>query len=453
MTLLEAMEIDKKESIFADESVGRILRRIAPPVMLSQLIQALYNVVDSFFVGRYSHDALTAVTVVYPVQFIIVALAVGTGVGLNTYMARKYALGQPEKAEAAAGTGTLLALGSWLLFAAISFLIMPAYVRTSASEPGAVEQAIVYGRIVCACGVGTFLESCWSKVLQARGNMKLPTIAQIAGALTNVVLDPLLIFGVGPFPEMGIAGAAWATVIGQCVSALIVGLHGWHRPPKLRELPHYAKRIYRYGYSSILQQSLYTVYIIILNVILAGFSDAAVTVLGLYYKLQSFFFIPLFGLSTCIVPMLSFNCARRSFDRCRRTMRETFLISAAFMLVGTACFVGLPEQLVRLFSDSRQVIDIGRVAFPIIGTSFFSAVFSLSLPTFFQAIGSGVKSILLSLTRQIFVLVPVFWAMSKIGVNYTWIAFPVAETVAGAVGLLLYRRQLRLWRCLKPRRR
>lgn len=434
-----------EQDFFGRESIGKILLKIAPPVMLAQLIQALYNIVDSFFVGKYSTDALTAVTVIYPLQLIIIALAVGTGVGVNTYMARKYAQGEPERANGAAGTAVILAVLSWAAFAALSNIFMRIYVNTSATEPEAVEQAVIYGRIVCTGALGTFLEGSWSKIHQSRGNMKLPMIAQIIGALINVVLDPILIFGAGPFPELGIAGAAYATVMGQVVSAVIVGISGFCRPPKLFEMRKYAKNIYYFGYSSIVMQMLYTVYIVMLNMILSEFSDAAVTVLGLYYKMQGFFFIPLIGLETCIVPVLSFNFARDNYGRCRETMKYSFLVSIVFMILGIFFFVCMPEQLAKLFSHSEEVISIGKNAFPIIGTSFIPAVFSLMLPVFFQAIGRGVPSLFLSLTRQIFVLVPVFWMFSKIGLNYTWIAFPIAETTAGAAGLILYIRQLKQW--------
>ena len=434
------------QNFFGTGSIKAILLKIAPPVMLAQLIQALYNIVDSFFVGRYSADALTAVTVIYPIQIVIVALAVGTGVGVNTYMARKYAQGETESANYTAGTGMVLAVLSWIALAVCTTLIMRPYVMTSATEPAAINQAVIYGNIVCIGSLGTFLESNWSKVHQSRGNMKLPMIAQVAGALTNVVFDPILIFGIGPVPEMGIAGAAYATVLGQFVSAIIVGIRGFQKPPRISEIPHYASRIYKYGYSSILMQVLYTVYIVALNMILAGFSDAAVTVLGLYYKAQSFFFIPLFGLQTCIVPVLSFNYTRRSFDRCRELMRDSIIVSLSLMAVGIVCFIFLPEQLMMIFSNSDEVIAIGRIAFPIIGLSFASAVFSLIMPTFFQAIGEGLKSLLLSLTRQIFCLVPIFWLLSLIGLNYTWIAFPVSETIAGAVGIILYKRETAKWK-------
>ena len=430
---------------FGTAPIRKILFRIAPPVMLAQLIQALYNIVDSYFVGRYSDDALTAVTVIYPLQLVMIALAVGTGVGVNTYMARKYAQERERDARATAGTGMVLALSSWAVVAIASVLVMRPYVNATASSPAAVEYAVTYGRIVTVGGIGLFLEGNWSKVLQARGDMKRPMIAQVVGAAINVVFDPLLIFGIGFFPELGVAGAAWATILGQMVAAAIVGARAFYMPPKLREIGHFVGRIYHYGYSSIFMQMMYSVYIFALNVILAGFSDSAVTVLGLYYKAQSFFFIPLFGLQTCIVPVISYNFARDNYLRCRETMRESLLISLAFMTAGFLCFVFLPEPMMRVFSNSAEVIAIGKIAFPIIGTSFFPAVTSLMLPVFFQAIGDGRRSLFATLTRQIFCLVPIFWLFSLIGLNYTWISFPASETITTIIGAGMYVRQLHQW--------
>ena len=297
------------------ERIGKILFRIAPPVMLAQLIQALYNIVDSFFVGKYSDNALTALTVIFPIQFVIIAFAVGTGVGVNTYMASKFAQDREEDAQNAAGTGTVLAVITWAVFALISAIFMRVYVTASANGPAAVEYAVTYGKIVCIGSLGAFLEGNWTKVHQAHGNMKLPMIAQITGAVVNIILDPILIFGIGFVPEMGVAGAAYATIAGQFVSAAITGIKGFRKPPNHKKMPHYVRRIYRYGYPSILMQALYTVYIMALNMILAGFSDSAVTVLGLYYKMQSFFFIPLLGLQTCIIPVLSYNFTQANYAR------------------------------------------------------------------------------------------------------------------------------------------
>ncbi len=440
------MEKQKQENdFFGTERISRILLKIAPPVMLAQLIQALYNIVDSYFIGSYSADALTALSVIFPIQLLIVALAVGTGVGVNTLMARLYAFQKKEEAEKTAGTGMVLSMITWAIFALISGLLMRTYVMTSAKSPQAVEYAVIYGRIVCIGSLGIFLEGNWSKVHQAKGNMRLPMIAQIVGALVNMVLDPVLIFGYGPIPEMGVAGAAAATVLGQFAAALLTAKGGAYKPPEMSKIKEYILEIYKLGYPSILMQALYTAYIVLLNMILAGFSDSAVTVLGLYYKMQSFFFIPLLGLQTCIVPVLSYNFAQRSFDRCKKVMLESFAISTVFMILGFVSFVFFPNQLIGLFSDSAEVFEIGAIAFPIIGSSFFSATFSLIMPVFFQAIGNGKVSVLLSLTRQIFCLLPIFWAFSFIGLDYTWLSFPVSETIAGAVGLLLYRKQVKVW--------
>ncbi|MBQ8357699.1 MAG: MATE family efflux transporter [Clostridia bacterium] len=419
--------------------------KLAPPVMLAQLIYALYNIVDSFFVGRYSGDGLTALSVIFPIQLIITALAVGTGVGVNTYMARLYAAGDDTGARKTAGTGLLLALATWALFAVIAVLIMRPYVMTGTRSPAVIDAAVTYGTIVCVGSLGSFLEGIFSKVHQSRGNMRLPMIAQIVGAVTNMILDPVLIFGLGGIPALGVAGAAYATVVGQFAAAAITAFGAVCKPPRIAELPRYIKPIYKLGYPSILMQALYTVYIIFLNAILATFSDAAVTVLGLYYKMQSFFFIPINGLQTCIVPILSYNFARKSYERCKKIMTYSFLIALIFMVVGFVSFVIFPDAVISLFSSDPQVHKIGKPAFRIIGCSFFSAVFSLILPVFFQAIGKGISSLMLSLCRQIFCLLTLFYLFSLIGLGFTWIAFPAAETITGVVGLILYVRTLRHW--------
>lgn len=435
---------------FQTERVWKILLRIAPPVMLAQLIQALYNIVDSYFVGQYSNSGLTALSVIFPVQLIITAIAVGTGVGVNTYMARMYAFGKKRAADCTAGTGMVLAVISWAVFAAAALLLMEPYVRTSATSSGAVADAVLYGNIVCVGSLGIFLESIWTKVHQAGGNMRLPMLAQIAGALTNIVLDPILIFGLGPVPRMGIAGAAIATVVGQCVAAVITGISGFRRPPKPVVMRKYVRQIYRLGYPSIFMQMLYTVYIMALNMILAGFSDDAVTVLGLYYKLQSFFFIPLNGLQTCIVPILSYNFACLAYDRCKRILYDSCGISLVFMLVGVVSFECIPGRPIGLFSQDPAVLAIGVPAFRIIGLSFIPAVLSLMPPVFFQAIGAAGPSLLLSVVRQICCLIPLFWIFSKISLEATWFAYPLSEVITGSLGVAFYLRQLQRWRREAP---
>lgn len=431
-------------SVFEQSSIWKILFQIAPPVMLAQLIQALYNIVDSFFVGRFSGDGLTALSVIFPIQLIITAIAAGTGVGVNTAMSHDYTYSDQVAAENTAGARTALAVLSWLLFAVVSVVLMKPYAAISASSFQAVGYAVTYGTIVCVGSLGIFLESVWTKVHQAGGNMRLPMIAQISGAVTNIILDPILIFGAGPVPALGAAGAAYATVAGQ-VLAVIITASGFHRPPRRKELAACAKKIYALGFPSILMQMLYTVYIVALNVILAGFSDQAVTVLGLYYKLQSFFFIPLSGLQTCIVPLLSYTYAQENYQRCRKILWDCIFLSMGFMLVGTACFELLPGALLSLFASDAEVIRIGTVAFRMIGISFLPAVVSLMMPVFFQAIGGAASSALLSLIRQIFCLVPIFWLLSQIGLSHVWLAFPLSKVIAAGLGLWLYLRQTSRW--------
>lgn len=433
-------------STFEEKNIWKVLFKVAPPVMLAQLILAMYNIVDSYFVGKYSGSGLTALSVIFPIQLIITAVAVGTGVGVNTNMSGCYAQNREERAHETAGVGSMLAFISWLMFAVISTVFMRAYVKTSAGSQEVVEYAVIYGKIVCIGSISLFMDGIWTKVHQAGGNMKRPMIAQILGALTNIVLDPVLIFGMGPIPEMGVAGAAYATVAGQTVAAAVTFYKGFYKIPPKEKILGYVKQIYSLGFPSIFMQILYTVYIVALNIILAGFSDSAVTVLGLYYKLQSFFFIPLIGLETCIVPLISYAYAQRDYGRCKGIMTDTFIFAGSFMIVGIICFEFIPAQLIQIFSSETSVIEIGVTAFRIIGLSFIPAVFSLLTPVFFQAIGGAIPSIILSLTRQIFCLIPIFWLMSKIGLNYTWIAFPAAEIITGGVGIFLYIRQLKKWK-------
>lgn len=425
-------------ALFASESIWRVLLTIAPPVMFAQLVQALYNIVDSYFVGKFSPDGLTALSIVYPVQFLIIAFAVGTGIGVNTFMASLYAQNRMGKAFHAAGCGSCLAVFMWILFAVFSLLLLKGYVDVSTQSESTRAYAMTYGRIVCAGSLPLFLESVWTKVHQAGGNMRLPMIAQVVGAAVNIVLDPILIWGWGGVSGLGVAGAAYATVIGQLAAALIVCRGGLRRQPRLHAIPAFARTIWRLGFPQILMLILMTFYILVLNVILAKFSDAAVTVLGLYYRLQTFFFIPLFALQTCIVPVLSYNYARKEFERCRRTTCDVVFASLAFMLPGMLCFLLIPACLLDLFSPTDEVLQIGVPAFRIIGLSFPPAVLFLTAPIFFQAIGETRPSVLLSLLRQIFCLIPIFHLLSFLGVGFVWIAFPVSEIVTGTAGILLY---------------
>ena len=433
----------ERTDMFGTEKISRILLRLAPPVMLAQLIQALYNIVDSLFVGRYSDSGLTALSIIYPMQLLMIALAVGTGVGINTVMAAKLGTGNRAEAEEYAGVGTPLALALWLIFAAVSWAVMPLYARVSTSSEAVIRDVTVYGRIVCVGSFGLFLESCWTKILQSNGDMKTPMIAQILGAVTNIIFDPILIFGLFGLPEMGIAGAAAATVAGQIVAALIVRKKGFRKPPEIKLFPHHIAEIFRLGTPNILMQSAYTVYILGLNLILATFSDQAVTALGIYYKWQTFFFIPLGAMQTCIVPVISYNYAARNIDRCRKTLSTSILFDLVLMTAGALFFILIPVPMLRTFTSDPLVIEIGRVGFRYVGISFLPMVTSQIFPVFFQAVGYSLKSSALAVIRTVALFVPLGYLFSRFGLDRFWLTFPVTEIVTSAVGALFYRQFLR----------
>ena len=428
--------------MFATEKISRILLKIAPPVMLAQLIQALYNIVDSLFVGRYAESGLTALSIVYPLQLLMIAFAVGTGVGINTVMAAQLGIGKRKQANEYAGVGTPLILSIWAVFALVCWLIMPAYARMSSSSAEVIRDVIIYGRIVCLFGFGLFCESVWTKILQAEGDMKTPMMAQILGALTNIVLDPLLIFGMFGIPEMGIAGAAIATVVGQIVAALVVMKKGYRKAPALELFGHHITKIFHLGVPNILMQSAYTVYIFGLNLILSGFSDQAVTTLGLYYKWQTFFFIPMGAMQTCIVPIISFNYAARNIDRCKKTLSTALWFGLVFMSMGMLCFELIPVPMLRVFTSDPLVLEIGRIGFRFIGVSFIPLVTSLTFPVFFQAVGAGVKSSLLTVVRTVVLFVPLGYVFARFGLNWFWMTFPVTELLTSVVGVVYYRQFL-----------
>jgi len=428
--------------LFGTEKISKILLKLAPPVMLAQLIQALYNIIDSLFVGRYSDSGLTALSIIYPLQLLMIALAGGRGVGINTVMAAKLGVGNEKEADEYAGVGTPLAGFMWLLFAVICWFAMPFYAKMSTNSEVIIHDVIVYGRIVCVFSFGLFLESIWTKVLQSCGDMKTPMTAQIIGAITNIVLDPLLIFGMFGFPKMGIAGAAVATVSGQIMAALIVMKKGFRKSPHRQVYPHHIAKIFQLGIPNILMQSAYTFYILGLNLILATFSDQAVTALGLYYKWQTFFFIPLGAMQTCIVPVISYNYAARNIERCKKTLSASIVFGMSLMALGTLCFVCIPSQMLRVFTSDELVIAIGRVGFRFVGISFLPMVTSLIFPVFFQAVGSSLKSSLLTVIRTVVLFVPLAYLFSRFGLNWFWLTYPVTEVITSLTGAYFYRQFL-----------
>ena len=435
------MKLDR--DCFRNEKISRILIHMAPPVMLAQLIQALYNIVDSYFIGQYSLDGLTALSVIYPVQLLMIAIAVGTGVGINAVVAYYNGLRNYEKAEAAAGTGAPLAFALWVSFSLMVWFILPYYAALQTSSPEVIREVVLYGKIVTVLAPGLFFESVWTKVCQANGDMKTPMYGQILGAIVNIVLDPILIFGWCGLPEMGIAGAGIATVIGQAAAAAVVFKKGYCSSPSFSAYPQLLKAIYRAGVPNILMQTAYTVYILGLNIILAGFSDAAITALGLYYKWQTFFFIPLGALQTCIVPIVSFNHAYGSRTRCYETMRASTIFGLALMSIGVLCFELVPGPMLSVFTSDSNVLEIGIWGFRCIGWSFLPMVLSLTYPVYFEAIDKVLASSMLTILRTVVLFVPLGYVLSRFSLEAFWFTFLITEIITTLTGTVMYYREKR----------
>ena len=428
-----------KEIDFGKERIHKLIFKLAPPIMLAQLIQALYNIVDSLFIGRFDSKGLTALSIIYPLQLLMIAIAVGSGVGFNALIAHFRGINDNDKAKEVSSMATPIAIISWFLFSIITFFIMPFYVNIQTDNSEIIEYAISYGRIICVFSIFLFLESFWAKVLQAEGKMKIPMIDQIVGAVINIILDPLLIFTF----NLGINGAAIATIIGQFASALILLKYSLIKPAKLRVYKLYLGKIYKLGLPNILMQSAYTFYIFGLNIILSSFSDAAVTTLGIYYKWQTFFFIPLGSLQTCIIPIISYNFAKKDIDRCKKILNETLLYGVILMAVGTLVFEIIPRELSMAFTNDNEVIDISNYAFRFIGFSFIPMVTSLIYPVFFEATGYAVKSSLLTIIRTVICFVPLGFLFSRISLFWFWLVYPTTEIITSIIGFIFYHQFLK----------
>ena len=417
--------------------VPRLVVTMSLPIMLSMLISAVYNLVDSVYVAQYSDEAFLALSYAYPIQMLLVAFCSGIGVGFSAIFSRRLGEGDQEQAASAVCHGFFLYGLCWLLFLLFALTGAAPFLRLSTEDPSVARQGAQYLLICCGLSIGTCMQFLTERILQAMGRPAGFMIVQGSGAILNLILDPIFIFPL----KMGVVGAGIATVIGQIVAALVVMRKAFVRSPeKSCYLPH-IKRIYQLGIPNILMQSAYTFYIFGLNMILAGFSDQAVTALGLYYKWQSFFFIPLGALQTCIVPVISFNYAAKDQERCKAVLKESLIAGMALMFLGTLCFEFLPVQMLSTFSKDAQVIAIGTNGFHYIGVAFIPMVTSLIFPVYFQAIGSAVKSSILTVVRTMVLFVPLGYLFSRFGLQYFWLTFPVTEVLTTLVGFKFYRSQ------------
>ena len=434
------------------EPIGKLIMKLSLPLMLSMLIQALYNVVDSIFVSRVSELALTAVSLAFPLQNLMIAFSIGTAVGVNSYLARKLGEGNTEQAEKAADTGIFLAIITWAVFALFGIFGTKPFLSMYTDDPLLLEMSAEYIWICLVFSFGIFIDITAERIMQATGDSIHPMITQTAGAITNIILDPVFIFAFG----MGVAGAAIATVIGQIVS-MVLALYfvqknryvKLHLSKDFRPSLRVIKEIYAVGVPTIIMNSVGTIMVSTLNSILIAFSTTAVSVFGVYFKLQSFVFMPVFGLQSGMIPIIAYNYGARNKKRMTKTVKLGGCIALCIMVVGFMIFQFCPDLLLSFFAASEEMLVIGRPALRIISICFIPAAISISLTSVFQATGVGYASMIVSIVRQLAILLPVSKLLSMTGVlNNVWFAFTIAEAVGLTLSILFY---IRIYRTkIKP---
>ena len=436
----------RRENKMGTMPIGRLLFSMSVPMMLSMMVQALYNIVDSVFVAMISEDALTAVSLAFPLQTLMISFGVGLGVGLNAYLSR--ALGQKDfdRVNKSAVNGIFIELIVMLAFFLIGLLGAAPYFRVQTNDPVISEYGRVYLSIVCCCSLGFFMEITFERILQSTGRTFYAMITQMTGAIFNIIMDPVLIFGLFGAPKMGIAGAALATVMGQHIAAVLAVFLNLKKNPEVsfrfrgfRPDPQVIRGIFSVGLPSVIMQAIGSVMTYGMNQILITFTPTATAVFGVYFKLNSIIFMPVFGLNNGSVPIIAYNYGAGRKERVTGTIRLVFLSAIAIMTLGCLIFQLFPVQLFRLFNASDNMLSIGVPAFRIIALSFPVAGFCIASGSVFQAMGRGVYSMINSIMRQLVVLLPSAWLLSKTGVlNNVWWSFDIAEVMSFACSLFFY---------------
>ena len=432
---------EKKENIMGTLGITRLIMKMSLPLMISMLIQALYNIVDSMFVARVSETALTAVSLAFPLQNLLIAFGVGTGVGMASYLSRKLGEKDTETATKAAGNGITLAVITWVLFAILGLTIVKPFMALFTDDAELLGLSTSYSEIVMIFSFFMLLSMMNERILQGTGDSFSSMLSQMTGAITNIILDPVFIFVF----KMGVNGAAIATVIGQAVGCA-VSLFFVLRNKYIKIKPHHLKlekrmvaSIYSVGAPTIITNSIGTIMTGAMNAILIGFSTTAVSVFSVYFKLQSFVFMPIFGLSSGMVPIIAYNYGARKKKRVMSTIWIGTLIAVGIMVMGTILFNLFPEALLSLFSATEEMYRLGVPALKIISLCFVSAAISIGLGSSFQATGYGIGTMIVSIARQLLVLIPTAYIMAKlVGINGVWFSFIIAEGVGLAVSLILF---------------
>ena len=427
-----------KENKMGTMPVNRLLLTMSLPMVISMLVQALYNVVDSIFVAKINENALTAVSLAFPIQSLMIAVAAGTCVGINAVLSRSLGEKDYDKVNKCACNGIILMAVSFLVFVAVGIFGTAAFYRSQTSDAEILQFGTDYLTIVCCCSFGIFMQFTFERLLQATGKTFYTMITQGTGAVINIILDPVLIFGLGGMPKMGVKGAAVATVIGQVIAGLLALYFNLTKNDEVKIRKSGMKiekeivgQIYAVGIPSMIMQAIGSLMTYGMNLILISFSSTATAVFGVYYKLQSFVFMPIFGMNNGLVPILAYNFGAGKKERFLKAVKLGIMYAVIAMLIGLVVFHIIPERLLLLFDASETMIEIGVPALKTISLSYLLAGFCIICGTVFQALGRAVYSMFVSIARQLVVLLPAAYLLSLAGnVDYVWWAFPIAELMS-----------------------
>ena len=425
--------------------IPKLLFTMSLPLILSMLVQALYNIVDSVFVAQINENALTAVSLAFPIQNLMISVASGTGVGVNALLSKSLGEKEMDKVHKSANNGVILAICSYLVFAVVGLAGSRAFFATQTTDPEILEYGVQYMTVVCVCSFGLFMQITMERLLQSTGMTLYNMISQGTGAIVNIILDPVFIFGIGFVPKMGVAGAAVATVIGQ-FCGMFIGIYCNLKKNKeiqfsfrrMKWDTETVKEIYVVGVPSILMMSIGSVMTYGMNKILLGFSSTAAAVFGVYFKLQSFFFMPVFGLNNSLVPIIAYNYGAKNKARIMHTVKLGCGAAVTILVLGAVIFQIMPATLLRMFNASEDMIGIGVTALRVISLSFLLAGFCIVIGSVFQALGNGMYSLITSVCRQLLVLLPAAYIFAyTFGLNAVWWSFPVAELASLAISVYL----------------
>lgn len=428
--------------------VKKLIINMSLPMMISMLVQAMYNIVDSVFVSMLSEEALTAVTLAFPIQNLMIAVGSGTGVGINALLSRSLGEKNFDRADDAANNGIALAIVSYAIFIVIGLLVVSPFISSQTADPLIREYGITYTSIVCFLSIGVFFQITFERLLQATGRTLFSMVSQITGAVINVIMDPILIFGLAGFPKLGIAGAAAATIFGQIVASCIglflnrkynSDIHISIKKVLHPKLP-VIKQIYFVGIPSILMVSIGSVMTYMMNRILEDFSSTAIAVFGVYFKLQSFVFMPIFGLNNGLVPVMAYNLGAAKEKRIREALSFSLIVAVCIMVGGAVLFELIPARLLSIFNASETMTAIGVPALREIALCFPIAAVAIVLSSVFQAFSCSIYSLIVSVCRQLVVLIPAAWLLSKTGnVANVWWSYLIAEAVSLTLTIIFFR--------------